>query len=267
MFIQEQAYTRKEIHDQLGGSIQSYLPSVKGHVVCACINRKYNPDAPRVILVGTGKGIERDGAMLASQKQAVPVFIKLGTNAWIFHGHFRVKRSSQQRSEIAKHQGGRDSDVTRIIYLEPSEPDVSSLQASEFLPTTEDEELDRRTREALNAPFLPKPAGQKTPRQISREGLIYERDPLVRAFVLRRAKGQCECCREEAPFVDLYGVPFLEVHHIHPLAEGGADVVENAAAICPNCHRECHHGRDATALVERLTQFVQKLSFQDALIC
>jgi hypothetical protein len=158
--------------------------------------------------------------------------------------------------------GGAGSKCFRVLAREGFQ---IVPKASEFPPTWKEEELDRMTREALSAPVLPKPVGHKTPRQISRETQTYERDPLVRAFVLRRAKGECECCREEAPFVDRYSMPFLEVHHIHPLAEGGADVVENAAAICPNCHRECHHGRDATGLVERLTQFVQKISFQDAL--
>ena len=36
--------------------------------------------------------------------------------------------------------------------------------------------------------------------------------------------------------------PYLEVHHIHLLAEGGDDSVDNARALCPNCHRKAHHG-------------------------
>jgi 5-methylcytosine-specific restriction protein A len=35
----------------------------------------------------------------------------------------------------------------------------------------------------------------------------------------------------------------LEVHHKIRLADGGFDTVENAIAVCPNCHRQCHHGR------------------------
>jgi hypothetical protein len=123
---------------------------------------------------------------------------------------------------------------------------------SEFRPTAEEKKLDVLTREALSAPSLPKPGGQRSPAQVSRTTSVYERDPLVRAFVLRRSAGKCECCNKEAPFVDQNGEPFLEVHHIQPLAEGGDDVVENAAAICPNCHRECHHGQNRLQLRERL---------------
>ncbi|CAN0604767.1 unnamed protein product, partial [Ectocarpus sp. 12 AP-2014] len=40
------------------------------------------------------------------------------------------------------------------------------------------------------------------------------------------------------------GEPFLEVHHIIPLAESGHDAVENTMALCPNCHREAHFGNE-----------------------
>ena len=36
------------------------------------------------------------------------------------------------------------------------------------------------------------------------------------------------------------GTHYLEVHHIDQLAKGGADTVENAVALCPNCHRKMH---------------------------
>lgn len=61
--------------------------------------------------------------------------------------------------------------------------------------------------------------------------------------VLERAAGHCECCRNAAPFVRVSdGSPYLEVHHIAPLSMGGPDTVENAQALCPNCHRKKHFG-------------------------
>ncbi|MEY0334745.1 HNH endonuclease [Providencia rettgeri] len=32
------------------------------------------------------------------------------------------------------------------------------------------------------------------------------------------------------------------MHHVEWLANGGEDSVENAIALCPNCHREAHYG-------------------------
>ena len=55
-----------------------------------------------------------------------------------------------------------------------------------------------------------------------------------------------------APFNKPTGEPFLEVHHVIGLAEGGPDIVENAVALCPNCHREAHHGEYAELIKEEL---------------
>lgn len=34
----------------------------------------------------------------------------------------------------------------------------------------------------------------------------------------------------------------LEIHHIIPLAEGGADIIENVIPLCHECHRKAHAG-------------------------
>ncbi|MEX3982799.1 HNH endonuclease [Paraburkholderia sp. EG287A] len=70
----------------------------------------------------------------------------------------------------------------------------------------------------------------------------FRRNADVIAEVLGQAAGICQGCRLEAPFKRPDGTPYLEVHHRQPLAEGGADTVENAIALCPNCHRERHYG-------------------------
>lgn len=77
---------------------------------------------------------------------------------------------------------------------------------------------------------------------------VFERNPDVVAEVLARAKGRCERCLQPAPFVRINGEPYLEVHHKIQLAAGGPDTVDNAVAICPNCHRECHFGAGAPSL-------------------
>ena len=71
----------------------------------------------------------------------------------------------------------------------------------------------------------------------------FERDPDVVAEALFRANGTCERCRKPAPFIrKSNGAKYLEVHHIVPLSEDGLDTVHNVLALCPNCHREVHHG-------------------------
>lgn len=45
------------------------------------------------------------------------------------------------------------------------------------------------------------------------------------------------------------GEPFLDVHHIDRLADGGPDRPDRVVAgVCPNCHRRRHYGIDAQAL-------------------
>ncbi len=72
---------------------------------------------------------------------------------------------------------------------------------------------------------------------------VFIRNPDVVAEVLIRAKGNCESCGKIAPFERASNrTPYLEVHHRVRLADNGEDSVENAIALCPNCHRKAHFG-------------------------
>jgi predicted HNH restriction endonuclease len=65
------------------------------------------------------------------------------------------------------------------------------------------------------------------------------------AGALIRSNQACEMPFCSIPlFLKDDGQPFLEVHHVVPLAESGVDELGNAAALCPMCHRELHFGRD-----------------------
>jgi len=83
----------------------------------------------------------------------------------------------------------------------------------------------------------------KKPKTRSVLTVIYERNPDVVAEVLKLAKGFCGICKKSAPFNRRKNkTPYLEVHHKTRLADGGDDTIENAVALCPNCHREEHYG-------------------------
>jgi len=69
----------------------------------------------------------------------------------------------------------------------------------------------------------------------------FRRNGDVVAEVMFNANGVCEDCGCDAPFKRISdGTPYLEIHYVLPLAEGGDDTVENAVALCPNCHRKRH---------------------------
>ena len=104
------------------------------------------------------------------------------------------------------------------------------------------------------------PKGVRRPSRSNREITIIGRDPEVQRWVLQCANGQCELCGERAPFAKPNGSPFLEIHHVRRLADRGADVPENAVALCPNCHREAHHGARAEAIRSQLTKHASRRS-------
>lgn len=90
-------------------------------------------------------------------------------------------------------------------------------------------------------------SASKTPKVLSVTTKVYARNPDVVADVLIRAEGICEKCKKRAPFIRAKdNSPYLEVHHKVMLANGGEDTIENAIALCPNCHRESHYGLQNT---------------------
>ena len=102
-FERNRSYSRAEIHAALGGSVQSYLPTVRGVVVAGCFRRDTNPDAPTVVLPGTGPIITSSAEAFAASRRAVPVFIKQSVGDWRFVGNYRVSRLSSDPAEISIH--------------------------------------------------------------------------------------------------------------------------------------------------------------------
>jgi 5-methylcytosine-specific restriction enzyme A len=80
----------------------------------------------------------------------------------------------------------------------------------------------------------------------------------IKAYALARAQGVCEGCGQNAPFVTAAGVPFLEVHHIGRLSDGGPDHPEHVAAVCPNCHRRAHYSVDEALFNSQLQARVRQ---------
>lgn len=85
-----------------------------------------------------------------------------------------------------------------------------------------------------------KQSHSKPSKRNTSESLIYERNPAVKEYSLRVARGTCQLCDQSAPFKGKTGNPFLESHHIEWLSRGGKDTIENIIALCPNCHRKMH---------------------------
>ena len=128
-----------------------------------------------------------------------------------------------------------------------------------WVATSDPELLDERVSVMLQQPLVETPAGNDTPKKTLSQVTAFERSPAVKAWVLKHAGPFCEGCHAVAPFEIKPGVPYLEVHHVIPLAENGADTVENAVALCPNCHRRCHYALGREEFIRELYVKVPRL--------
>lgn len=88
--------------------------------MCGCFNKAYNPDAPDVVLPGTGPEIEYCAKRFCEQKTAVPIFIRIRPNEWEYVGEYKVDRHSTDAVEIKAHHHGSITPlnkVTRVMFL------------------------------------------------------------------------------------------------------------------------------------------------------
>ncbi|SFB35872.1 HNH endonuclease [Collimonas sp. OK607] len=119
-----------------------------------------------------------------------------------------------------------------------SSPDSASTYGKAFEEAVKSSLRDdtaARKKRLLNA--------RRIPTKVTVTTKVFLRNPDVVAEVLFQAKGVCGRCKKSAPFNRKSdGRPYLEVHHKKRLADHGEDTVENAIALCPNCHRKSHFG-------------------------
>lgn len=205
-------------------------------------------------------GLQRAG--LADRDEVV-----LDVNGALIRGHVRVSGGNYW---LGTQQAGRDWTYKRIIEelraVGVTKPDraVAAIVARNGRATpVSDPDLLRRRVDAIDALGAGSfsSSGNPAPAKVERTVTAYERDPAVVAAVLRQAGGRCELCAEDAPFVREDGSPFLEVHHVETLADGGRDTPDNAVALCPNCHRLMHHAAEEVRkrAVEKLRETVGRL--------
>lgn len=129
-----------------------------------------------------------------------------------------------------------------------------------YEPTAEYEKLESIVSVLQQQDSLDIPNGSMQPQKSSVTSVTYLRDPLVKAWVLKNAQGICEACSSPAPFKKSDGHPYLEVHHLQPLSEGGSDTIENAIAVCANCHRRLHFGSDKDSVLIKIRSTIARFS-------
>ncbi|CAB3795197.1 hypothetical protein LMG28614_04117 [Paraburkholderia ultramafica] len=166
-----------------------------------------------------------------AQDGAGPLSVALDT----FLSHIVYLQSKTKGPESALHQV-HDEFVELLKGMAVHETVAENLDAA-VLNALKSSADERRERLA---------SANRQPEQIVVLTRAFRRNPDVIAEVLLRADGTCEGCGQSAPFKRSDARPYLEVHHRQRLADGGDDSVENAMALCPNCHRERHYGINYT---------------------
>jgi 5-methylcytosine-specific restriction enzyme A len=194
----------------------------------------------------TGMGLKGD-QLLASQNKtlyesdlnAITVYlfeVHIQGN-YRFHGQVKLYEQPFQDQQIDAEGIMRKVWIFPLILVQGIEP------AS--IPSREIETLEKSR--AKNARRLCKrDLDEHIKKASKRPGLVqikttgFYRNQYVAEYVRRRAKGRCELCAGLGPFLDRDGLPFLEVHHVKWLSDGGEDTIFNTVALCPNCHRKMH---------------------------
>lgn len=210
------------------------------------IQKSYINNTSEVFLVKNGTKKERQykAKWRHGREQSSPI---LGpTKGWVkLPVNDILKVSSIELAEAIERAGAPLAEMTEAI--------IAPLLCST------DEELVSESEKLRKLIIGKRPLGQRAP--ATTQGMTYRfvRDAAVVAYVLNQANGFCEGCNTRAPFSKANGEPYLEVHHVRTLAKGGTDTVANAVALCPNCHREMHHGVNAASLLEHIYTSVSRL--------
>ncbi len=133
-----------------------------------------------------------------------------------------------------------------------SNPSLKSKQVLEV-------EFDEEVKRLMAMPLGAMPEGCATPEKYIVTSNHTVRDPKVKAWILLNANGICESCDEKAPFDTVDNVRYLEVHHLKRLADGGEDKPSNTVAICPNCHKEFHFGKNRDNKLSEIREKVKRI--------
>ena len=207
-------------------------------------------------------GVTDGQRLIKYPNQSLPVFANYVANAL---AHFSKKKFQMKLKNNKKNTFYQITDAGLHFLrarVRPSAPENNDLFSSQYtdhrsIPertwtesaTDDPELLETRVKVVQSAiallpeeVFLPPPPGSHSVQRTQASIVRFTRDQELIDAVLRQANGMCEMCGKPAPFKRADGKPFLEVHHARPLAEGGPDTMDNALAVCPNCHRELHHG-------------------------
>ena len=119
--VEGQVYAWGDLTCLLGFTPDKYLTEKDGAIVCACIRRDYNPDAPSILLAGDTPEIVDKSQKFAGQESFIPVFIKDMNAGWKYCGRHRVETATSNAAEIAiqqRHANLHGIPIAMVLFME-----------------------------------------------------------------------------------------------------------------------------------------------------
>ena len=263
MFEVGKIYNRRDaIHKVYGGQQQGGISTPAKHpfvfVFTSESGENYGYDdefRPDGTFWYTGEGQAGDMKM-SKGNLAIRDHQELGKRLFLFEyekvGYVRfvgeavyIDHHIEQRPD--KNGDFRNAFIFHLALITPDPVDVVQESRTEYKVSSKG--LKSKSLEELRQIALT--AVPKTSSKMEIKTSVAVRSEAIKIYVLKRANGTCEGCGNDAPFQSKNG-PFLEVHHINRIADGGPDHPVNVIALCPNCHRQVHFGLDGEEYNDQL---------------
>ena len=199
------------------------------------------------VLNYTGMGQVGDQTLSSNQNKTLYESNKTGVRIFLFEvfeekkyffqGEFKLVEEPYQSKQIDI------NNTLRKVWIFPIQPidskDIISVPESLLLKKTKtrQEQVSKLSNDELLKKISMIPSKLRCRQSISNQ---FERNEYISEYSRRKANGKCLLCKSNAPFKNKNGEPYLEIHHIKWLANGGKDNLENTVALCPNCHKKMH---------------------------
>ena len=183
--------------------------------------------------------VRQNRTLAESTNTKIPVhlFEVFTATRYTYAGEVRLAGDPRTEQQI-----GEDGEIRQVIMfplrlLSGGQKGIPSRDSLEKISTARRKKLGKLSlsdlkRRAALAPRKPQVRESQTT-QLARNQAVVE-------YVKMAASGICDLCDKPAPFKNKEGVDYLECHHVVRLADQGDDIISNAVALCPNCHRRMH---------------------------
>ncbi|MGR7922792.1 protein NO VEIN domain-containing protein [Zobellella denitrificans] len=128
--------TTDQLAQELAGG-DSYIRTKNNVVKGLAVTTDKNPEAPEIIIVGTGVRVIANARLFLEQQKYVPVYVKQAVNSWRYLGSYKADRYSKDPEVIEKYRGHRPLEsIDGILFLSSSDELTVNISAPSF-PDTE----------------------------------------------------------------------------------------------------------------------------------